>query len=309
MKAIERALLEARYLWKGHVANPLWRGSDARRRVRKREQERLKMDLLRQYLPFVKNLHASVSSMPENADSEERVFCLWLQGEENAPEIVRKCIARMRSRYGARFTMLDSRSLPEFITLPEFIMEKWHRGKIIPANFSDIVRIELLALYGGYWMDATVMPTGPVPPEIADSPFFMYVASSRFLSRMFVQTCFMHARKADPLLMMWRALVHEYWRRENSAIDYFLVHYLLKFLVANNPEGAGLFDRMPKLEQDATHELWYRIGDRPFQADLLHEMTEKAFFQKCSYRKGGGGLDHIRPGSMADHVINGDVWR
>ena len=39
-------------------------------------------------------------------------------------------------------------------------MEKWEKGRIPAAMFSDLLRVELLIKYGGTWIDSTVLCTG-----------------------------------------------------------------------------------------------------------------------------------------------------
>lgn len=295
-----------KFLWKGHIINWLWRDKLKRRIIRNNAFGEYKMSYLQRYADFAKSLRpeSSVSresEIPEN----EKIFTLWFQGEENAPDIVKKCFKSIRDRYGDRFVVLTDKNLYDYITLPDYIMKKWEEKKIVPANFSDLVRIELLYQHGGYWFDATDFLTGMIPEFIRKSPFFMYVTSDVYFPHMFVQTCFMRSVKKDPLMGIWRALVHEYWKKEEMACEYFLVHMLLKLLVTVNPDAEALFRRMPKVTMDATHVLWHKIGNQPFDEAVYEKMLQEAFFQKCSYKKQRRGVNEIIPGSLADYVING----
>lgn len=296
-----RLLRGAQFFWKAHVGNAFWKDRAERRRVRKQAIEDWKEALLRPYLPFVESLKPSPPASPREG-GKEMIYCLWLQGEQNAPEIVKRCIGSIRRRYPDRTVVLDESNLHEYVSLSTQIMKKWKEGKIVPANFSDIVRIELLYTRGGYWFDATDFLTGDIPEFITAGDFFLYMASPRLLSRMFVQTCFIRSKKGDPLMRMWRDLTMHYWENEDKAIDYFLVHYLLKFLVRHNKEAAQLFGKMPKLEHDATHRL-FGIADEPFDRQKYEEMTRNAFFQKCNHR----AANTIADGSMADYIFNGKV--
>ena len=294
-----------KFLWKGHIANWFWRDRLSRRITRNLAQGEFKMTYLRKYADFAKSLRAPLIN-PENQNPEDndKIFTLWFQGLDNAPEIVKKCLDTIRRAYGDRFILLTDDNLYDYIQLPDYIMQKWREKKIRAANFSDIVRIELLYQYGGYWFDATDYLTGPIPRFIEEQPFFMYVSSDVFFPHMFVQTCFMRCMKKDPLLDMWRRLVFRYWKEEEMSCEYFLVHMLLKLLVLNNEEARALFDRMPKLPMDPTHLLWNKIGNLPFDKKLYEQMLGEAFFQKCSYRPQRHGVKEILPGSMADVVIN-----
>lgn len=296
-----------KFIWKGHIVNWLWRDKLKRRITRNNAYGEFKMSYLKRYADYAKNIKVEHPSEDMPCDKEEeKIYTLWFQGVEKAPEIVKKCLGSIQERYDKKLIILTDETLWDYISLPEHIMKKWKEGKIGAANFSDIVRIELLYQFGGYWFDATDFLTDSIPEEISDSPFFMFVSSDVFFPHMFVQTCFLRARKKNPLLGMWRNLVHEYWRREEISCEYFLVHMLLKLLVRENADAQKLFEKMPKRVMDPTHRLWYEIGNLPFDKSLCDEMKREVFFQKCSYRRQKRGVGDIIPGSMADVVINGD---
>lgn len=297
-----------KFLWKGHITNWLWKDKLSRRVTRNNAFGEYKMSYLNKYAEFARNIKVPPYSSDElHPREDEKIFTLWFQGEENAPDIVKKCFRSIKEKYGDRFVILTDKTLYDYIKLPEFIMQKWQEKKIVAANFSDIVRIELLYTHGGYWFDATDFLTSRIPKIIEDSPFFMYVTSDVFFPHMFVQTCFMRGMKNDPLMGMWRELIHEYWRKEEMACEYFLVHMLLKLLVRENPKAREFFEKMPKLPMDPTHLLWNKIGNLPFNKELYDEMCREVFFQKCSYKPQKRGVKEIIPGSMADYVVNGKV--
>lgn len=51
---------------------------------------------------------------------ERIIWTLWWQGEENAPDLVKACIASMRAHAnGADVRVLDERNCASYLTLPE----------------------------------------------------------------------------------------------------------------------------------------------------------------------------------------------
>lgn len=296
-----------KFLWKGHIANWVWKDSQTRRLKRQHQYEIMIQTCLEKYIPFVKKLHANDNKEMSTPFAKEKFFTLWFQGKGNMPEIVTKCISSIERMYPNQLIVLDNSTMMNYIEIPDYIIKKWDEKQIGSANFSDIVRIELLSHYGGYWFDATDFIINPIPKEITDSNFFMYMTSRNSNIHMFVQTCFIRAKKGDPLIKMWRDLVFEYWKNEKKAICYFLVHQLFKLLVTHNSEAKELFEKMPKLEMGPTHELWYHTGNLPFDEKLYNKMKQTSFFQKCSYKKSGDGVKQIIPGSMADYVLNDKV--
>ena len=293
-----------KFIWRGHISNWIWRERTSRRLTRLHHYIEMKMSYLQKYIEFASNLKAE-NTIGNNYDyNDEKIYSLWFQKKENAPHIVKQCLNSIEKIYGNRFVILDDKTMHDYISLPGYIWEKWDKKEICPANFSDIVRIELLYEHGGYWMDATDYIFRQIPEFISEADFFMFITSDKSFIHMFVQTCFLRAKKGDPLLKMWRDLIFEYWIHERKAIDYFIAHFLLRLLVTYNPEAKKLFDRMPKRYQDDLHLLWEVNGDKPYNPEIYKEMTEKVFFQKCSYRKQRHAVNNIIPGSMADFVIN-----
>lgn len=296
-----------KFIWKAHLTNWLWRDSLSRRLTRQHCFQEMKLGRLARYIPFIESLEVESRIDPRQSNDKERMFSLWFQGEERAPDIVKACLKSIRDVYGDRFIVLDDRTMRDYIDLPDYIMEKWEKKEIGPANFSDIVRIDLLTRYGGCWFDATDFLLRPVPENIMEADFFMYITSPTVYTHMFVQSCFIRAKKGDPLIEMWRRLVFEYWRHEKRSVDYFLVHLLFKMLVTYNAEAKRLFEKMPKIYQDRIHDLWYVYGFRPYDPRDYEAMVKDTFFQKCSYRPLKRAIKSIEPGTMADALINGKI--
>ncbi|MCH5225146.1 MAG: hypothetical protein J1D77_04065 [Muribaculaceae bacterium] len=292
------------FIWKAHITNWLWRDRQTRRNARYMAFGEKKLKYLSKYTPFIKSLKPESEIQPVDPD-KELFFSLWLQGYDSAPPIVKKCIASMKRMFGDRFILLEEKDIEKFIDLPSFVVEKWRNKQMIPAHFSDIVRIELLHKFGGYWLDATDFVYQPIPKEISETDFFMFVASPKHLIHTCVQNYFIRAKLGDPLLDMWRKVVLKYWETEDSANSYFLVQFLFKLLVTENPYAGEMFAKMPKIELDNAQLLWHEIGNLPYSPALEEELLARSFFQKCSYKGHTGIIRDIRPGSITDFLING----
>ncbi|MDR3208424.1 MAG: capsular polysaccharide synthesis protein [Rickettsiales bacterium] len=75
----------------------------------------------------------------------------WLQGEENAPPLVRACLRSIRGNCRRQLILLDENTLSDYIELPGFVWDKYKGGDMRPAHFADIARVELLHNYGGFY--------------------------------------------------------------------------------------------------------------------------------------------------------------
>lgn len=282
----------------GHLCNWLWRSRLERRRVRGRVIRKAADAYLQPY-------GAAVADVPEDASdpsAPRRVFSLWLQGEEQAPPLVKACLASIRKNADAEVVVLDGRTLSDWVDLPEYVLRKWKEGKMKPAHFADICRLELLYRYGGVWMDGTDYLDAPLPEWLWEADFFVYQGGDRLRGAYSgVQNCFIRAAKGSYLLKVWREAVLAYWEKEDSAVDYFVHQMLFGAAVAANPRANALYAEMPALVQDPTHVLWYEWADRPYDEEQLHTICAGAIFQKTDYKSAAASSPV--PGSFADHIL------
>lgn len=299
---------------RGHVLNWPWRSRLERRRARGAATRDAVCAYLDRYvseflgMPYTPAADAGQpapygSGQPAPGGSgKERIFSIWLQGEQSAPDIVKACWRSIRANSSRELVVLDSGSLGDWIELPPHVTDKWRRGLIKPAHFTDICRVALLYRYGGYWMDATDFLPAELPEWIDDRDFFVYMSGERLRGwYAYIQNCFIRARRGNYLLALWLNAMLVYWSHEDSAIDYFVHQLLFRKAVGSDPRAAELFAAMPKIVQDPTHELWFGNASKPFDPELFRSLTAAAAFQKTEYRSSDAVSP--RPGSFADAMM------
>lgn len=291
--------LKTVYIFKAHIFNPLWKDRDSRRKTRYEATYGFVMGYLQRYAENVRHI---VVKKEYGVEEPERAFSIWFQGEEQAPPLVKACFRNMRRHLSQELVVLDENTIFDWISLPDYIVRKWKEGKIPHAHFSDICRVELLYRHGGVWLDATDYVTAPIPKYIMDEDFFMYVTSGVEIRGSYsgVQNCFIHSKKGNQLLGIWREAIHLYWKNENRKINYFVHHLLLKLAVQNNEVASNLFDKMPKVLQDPTHVVWNHYLEK-FDQHSFDEMTKDAFFQKTSYKS--KSISNLPEDSLGAHMI------
>lgn len=297
------SIARAEIFFKGHIFNCFWEEHDRRSRRRGEVISKTVDRYLDRYVPDMISVQPDSQALPPEAPQPDRIFSIWLQGEDNAPDIVKACFRSMRHNYSQDIVILDSRTLHDWISIPGYIMDKWNSGKIKPAHFADICRVELLYEYGGIWLDATGFMTAPVPGWILDEDFFIYMSGETVKGcYAFVQNCFFRARKGNYILKTWREGILSYWRQEDRAIDYFIHQMILRKAVECNHKAGKEFEKMPHLIQDPTHRLWWLYRDRPFDNDIFRKETAGSFFQKIEY-KSAAATSPVK-GSFADIMTN-----
>ncbi len=169
-----------------------------------------------------------------NTDNKKRTFSkkvwiCWLQGIESAPLLVKKCFDSVKKAFdGYEINVITNDNYMKFVDIPNYINEKKNSGVISYTHFSDILRAELLSKYGGIWLDATVFcTTDTVPKYLFDSDLFVYKEVN--LNRnddvpIVASSWFIKSNSNNPILLLTRDLLRNYWKNSNVLIDYYLFH-------------------------------------------------------------------------------------
>lgn len=211
-------------------------------------------------------------------------FC-WLQGMEKAPELVRVCLENIRRNVTENVVVLDDHNYTDYVALPEHIVEKYKKGRIPGAMFSDMMRLELLIRYGGTWIDATVLAS----PGAGESKLWKEIGESElFVYRYFrngkvegISNWFIHAKAGNRLLMDVRDMLYAYWRDYNCVVEYYIFHLFFSHAAKKYPE---MMARMPK--GNSYHALLLRDNEhRMKDREWMDKLMANVPFHKLNWRK------------------------
>jgi hypothetical protein len=185
------------------------------------------------------------------------IWTAWFQGWDAAPELVRSCIRSWEDRNpGWELRVLSNSNLRTWLT-PEVDLPPAAGGWMTAQAYSDLVRITLLARYGGVWVDATTWCAQPLDdwlPELSQSGFFAFAqpGPDRMLSSWFL------AASQDSLIVQrWDAACHAYWHGRDVEDAYFWFHYQFAVSYETDPGFAAMWDAVPKRSAQPPHELQY----------------------------------------------------
>lgn len=205
-----------------------------------------------------------------------RIWTCWFQGEENAPSLVKSCIDSMRKTFGIEnVTVITDANFSDFVTLPDFILEKYRRKIISSAHFSDILRIELLYKYGGLWLDSTVFCTCKnIPEYFFDSDLFVYQSinlTRNDTSPNAMSSWLIKSNEKNPIICKTRELLFAYWYKEKEIINYYLLHIFFTFATEIYSD---LWKKVPVFSNIPPHIL---------QFEFFEKYDEKRFSEICNY--------------------------
>lgn len=224
------------------------------------------------------------SPTPIKYGQENIIWFCWLQGMEQAPELVHACLKSLRSLPNAKIVVVDKNNYKDYIEFPDYIIEKYHKGYIPHATMSDMLRLALLSKHGGVWIDSTVLCTYKDKhydfwKSILDSDFFLY----RYFKNGKVNgisTWFIAAKPNNPIVNDTLRLMYAYWKDYNCLVEYYMIHLFISWSAKLHPEYIKM---MPK--GNSYHAIMLGGAlEKKYNKDSWDNLTEHVLFHKMTYR-------------------------
>ena len=241
--------------------------------------------LRRSYRPFINSFVEQRSRRPaKERRNSGRIWILWMDGMENAPDVVQMCCRSVeRNLKDREIVLLSEDNFRDYIQLPDFIEEKYRKGIISKTHMSDLIRLSLLIRYGGTWVDSTVFCTGgDIPPYMLGSDLFLFQdlkpGADGHSQR--ISNWFMTASSHSPILELTRALLFQYWKENDRIIDYYLFHDFFELAIETYPEE---WAKVIPFSNAPPHILLLRLFEQadPEVFDAVRAMTP---FHKLTYK-------------------------
>lgn len=171
---------------------------------------------------------------PIDFGSKIPVWVLWLQGMEQAPELVKMCVGSLERSLPsdtAQLRVITVENLADYIILPNRIIEKFQKGAISAEHLSDIIRMELLYRYGGMWIDAAYYVANSIPSEFFGREFFtLRVSKPERRADISVGRWAVDLLLVKPKNILTAFVLesfYEYWKIQDRMLDYYLIDYVI----------------------------------------------------------------------------------
>lgn len=194
---------------------------------------------------------------PVNNNEKEidsvKVFIFWYQGVKLAPPVTQFCLKSMKKNLkNCELIFIDKNNLSNYVDLPYFILDKVEKNIISLTHFSDILRVNLLAQHGGFWLDSTIfvahetnvkellkknngfytqkMIYSPLSPHISRSMWTGYLMGTNTMNHSF--------------FVYLSELLNCYWKKFNTLADYFLIDYMIMLAYTNNEQISDMINNI-----------------------------------------------------------------
>lgn len=182
------------------------------------------------------------------------IWVMWWQGEEQMPDVVRLAVASMRRFAGRRPVILITKdNYRDYVERSADFYRYVECGAISLTHFSDYVRFDLLHKYGGFWLDATLLMTAPIPDFVNDLRLFSIKHGtirpgeqwSPMWSRNWTAYCW-GGCAGDPFFDFMLRFFERYHEREDGVmIDYFLMDRIISVAYQEFVDVRNTIDAIP----------------------------------------------------------------
>lgn len=239
------------------------------------------------------------SSKPQkDLGTQKIIWQYWGQGIDagKLPEIIQICFESVdKYKEDYQVIRLTDTTISDYLDLPDFVWTKRNNPQFTRTFFSDLLRLALLAAYGGVWLDATILLTGPFPEVYKDAGFFMFQRSdeekdksywenvyayyfgwdSAFKVRMLSSVIF--ARRGNMVISTLYDLLLYFWKTEDSLSDYFCFQILFNELMAKHLSEQNCMivnDCIPHILQTKINGRYDRFSfEEVFVLSNVHKMA------------------------------------
>lgn len=216
------------------------------------------------------------------------VWVCWWQGIEKAPEIVKMCVESIRRNIGEhKLIVITEDNISEYIEFPDWVMQKYKKGIISKTHLSDILRLELMARYGGLWLDSTFYCAASIeylfdlPVWSVKRPNYRYtsVACGYFANYSF--GCSNDYRKVYAII---RDYLFEYWQKYDYMIDYLFLDYLIVLARNSHKYVDDVFTAIP--DNNPMCDELLKVLNEPYDSAVWNRLKQDTQLFKLTWKAG-----------------------
>ncbi len=249
------------------------------------KRRKLKGNLCKWYLKsYIEKVEKNYIKLPKK-EKKYRIWQYWDTGLENAPEIIKACMASVDKYKGdIERVILTKDNIKDYVNIPDYIYEKRDKGIISQANFSDILRTYLLVEYGGCWIDATVYLTEPLPQYIKQSELFVLQNDEeKDFDGLNMASYFISSNGNSIILQKLKSFLDIYWLLNDFKFNYFAFLHAFTMFSKSSEENKKEWDSMYKHSFLDAQVMQDKLLE-PFSEDEFEKLKQLSPIHKLTYK-------------------------
>ena len=217
-----------------------------------------------------------------------KIWVCWWQGIENAPEIVKACVNSIK-RFSGEYEVLciTEENYKQYVKFPSWIEDKYKNKIFSRTHFSDLLRMNILATYGGIWIDSTFFCKGPcfesymkLPLWSIKRPDYLHcsIASGYFAG--YSLGCNYQNRWIFKII---RDILFHYWKDNEKLVDYLLVDYAVVLAQQHYKDLAEAFKQIQP-NNPYCDEL-YKVLGQPYDENTWQHISKDTALYKLTWKQ------------------------
>lgn len=214
------------------------------------------------------------------------IWICWWQGEDNMPEIVKKCYENIRIYSGSHpVHLITLKNVNDYITLSPLILKKFHAGKIKYAHLADLIRLKLIAKFGGLWIDSTVYLTAPIDENLFSKSFYTIKNNpidNKSVSQYRWCSFFIGGLPHNPYISAIEKAFETYMIKEQTFLHYLIIDYLIDIMYKRNNNFQHIIDNT-KITNPYMHWIGLHLNQE-FSLKEFNMMKQTTNVYKTTYK-------------------------
>lgn len=274
--------------------------------------------------PFFKGKISSfIFKKKQDFEDDKIIWQFWYQGKEQAPVMIQQCFNSVQKQMKDEYTIiiLDKDNIKDYLDFPPYILERLENnffGEKTITFFSDLLRVCLLATYGGIWCDASIFLSSKIPNELCDKNFFVFERSkmkpSKEKLKEFIKSgyfsygyfnwnddfkvkilnSFIISKSYHKNVQTMKDIFIYYWLNEKNSSNFYYFTFQIIFELLK--EHGFINDTYKNMSDIECHLLQFNAKEK-FNPTLWEDIQKQSFLHKLTHFKS------IKKDSMIDKII------
>ncbi|MDV8156080.1 capsular polysaccharide synthesis protein [Acinetobacter bereziniae] len=231
-------------------------------------------------------------------NDQKIIWQYWGQGiQSDLPHIVKLCFSSV-DQFKADYQVirLDESNIKDYLDLPDFVWDKRNNSKFKHAFFADLIRLALLNVYGGVWLDATILLTAPIKSEILDADYFMFQRHRDTPEKQLwydrnhdyfdwsdeqnvnVLNSFIVGKKGNEVLQICLDVLLNFWRTQENIPHYFFFQIMYDVLIKDRFKS----QQCEIIDDTLPHLLQFKLNEQ-FSSVEYNQILQQINIHKMNY--------------------------
>lgn len=244
-------------------------------------------DIIKNFDKVDSNVKAVLKSdeLPDNP-----IWVMWWQNDK--PFIIDKNIKKMRDLFGNQLILISKENYDKYLDIDKQLKKKIDSDELNLTTFSDYVRTGLLYLYGGLWLDSTILLTDDFSLKTFQNgkSFYtiigenIYCNSNKFASEGLWTGYMMGGIQGEKYFKLANEIMRFYLLKNTKLPDYFTIDYALRIGYKDNIDGFR--DKIAKLKKINENVLRLSpILNKEFDQNTWDSIKKNTYAFKLTYKQ------------------------